>query len=34
MGYVAVRGGGKAIEESLRLLECERVQRVGRVERR
>ena len=26
MGYVAVRGGGKAIEESLRLLECERVQ--------
>ena len=25
MGYVAVRGGGKAIEESLKLLECERV---------
>lgn len=26
MGYVAVRGGGKAIEESLKLLEYERVQ--------
>ena len=26
MGYVAVRGGGRAIEESLKLLECERVQ--------
>ena len=25
MGYVAVCGGGKAIEESLKLLECERV---------
>ncbi|MEF2845180.1 MAG: carbon-phosphorus lyase complex subunit PhnI, partial [Eggerthellaceae bacterium] len=25
MGYVAVRGGGKAIEESLKLLEYERV---------
>uniref|UniRef100_UPI001551EE34 carbon-phosphorus lyase complex subunit PhnI n=1 Tax=Adlercreutzia sp. ZJ473 TaxID=2722822 RepID=UPI001551EE34 len=25
MGYVAVRGGGRAIEESLRLLEAERV---------
>ena len=25
MGYVAVRGGGKAIEESLKLLEYQRV---------
>ena len=25
MGYVAVRGGGVAIEESLKLLEYERV---------
>ena len=31
MGYVAVRGGGLAIEESLKLLERERVEGLNSV---